>query len=116
MAFVTWLWWVLGAVVVLLVLDRFAVWAESRGWIYWRRGSRGGGGGGVFADVFLLFQPNRQHIVEEQDRQRLTIAQKETGEPPLGIDLDAGTALLSPPVEAGEDAPPTDDAPSPPTG
>lgn len=111
----TWLWWVLGAVVVLLVLDRIALWAESRGWIYWRRRSGGGGGGGVFADVFLLFQPSRQHVVEEQDRQRLTIAQKETGEPPLGIDLDAGTARLpSPQPPPDEDAPPTDDAPEPP--
>ncbi len=113
----TWLWWGLGAVVALLVLDRIALWAESRGWIYWRRRSRGGGGGGVFADVYLLFQPSRQHIVEEQDRQRLTIAQKETGEPPLGIDLDGGTAVLPPPKHSGdEDAPPTNDAPEPPTG
>jgi Family of unknown function (DUF6191) len=108
-----WLWWLLGAVAILLVLDRIALWAESRGWIYWRRSRGGGGGGGALADVYLLFQPSRQHIVEEQDRQRLTIVQKETGEPPLGIDLDAGSALLPSPEPPGEDAPPTGDAPEP---
>jgi hypothetical protein len=109
---VTWLGWVLAAVVVLLVLDRIALWAESHGWIYWRRRRSSGGGGGIFADVYLLFQPSRQHVVEEQDRQRLTIAQKETGEPPLGIDLDAGTALLPSPEPQGEETPPNgEDAP-----
>lgn len=103
----TWPWWVVGAVVALVVLDRLALWAESRGWIYWRRRSpEGGGGGGVFADLFLLFQPSRQHVVEEQDRQRLTIAQKETGDPPLGIDLDAGTAVLPAPATPGDPAEP----------
>lgn len=90
----TWVWWVLGAVVILVVLDRVAVWAESRGWIYWRRRSPEGGGGGVLGDVFELFAPSRQHLVEEKDRQRLTIAQRESEEPPFGIDLDAGTAVL----------------------
>lgn len=94
----TWLWWVLGAIALAVVLDRVALWAESRGWIYWRRSSaKGGAGGAVLGDVFLLFQPNQQHVVDERERQRLTIAQKESGEPPLGIDLDAGTAVLPPP-------------------
>ena len=53
--------------------------------------------------------------MEEQDRQRLTIAQKETGEPPLGVDLDAGTARLPSPELPGEDAPATTDAPEPPS-
>ena len=33
----TWVWWVLGAVVVVWLLDRLALWAEGKGWLYWRR-------------------------------------------------------------------------------
>jgi hypothetical protein len=92
---VTWLWWLLGAVVLAAVLDRVALWAEARGWIYWRRRrASGGGAGAVLGEVLNLFQPTRQHVVEEQERQRLTIAQKEAGEPPFGVDLDTGTAVL----------------------
>lgn len=92
----TWVWWVVATVAALVVIDRIALWAEGRGWLYWRHRSPERGGGGLFADVFLVFQPSRQHIVEEQDRQRLTIAQRESGEAPVGIDLDAGTAVIPP--------------------
>ncbi len=94
----TWPSWALGIVALGLVLDRVAVWAEARGWIYWRRRSPDGrGGGGPLGDVFDIFQPSRQYLVAERDRQRLTIAQRETGEPQPDIDLDRGTARLDAP-------------------
>ncbi len=94
----TWLGWVLGTVVLAVAVDRMAVWAEARGWIYRRRRSpEPRGGGGPLGDVFELFQPSRQHLVAERDRQRLTIAQRESDEPQPEIDLDGGTARLSPP-------------------
>lgn len=89
-----WLWWVLAAVVVVWLLDRLALWAEGRGWLYWRRRRGTGGSGTVLGDVFLLFQPSRAHVVAEQERQRQTIAYPESGAPPLGIDLEAGTAVV----------------------
>lgn len=94
----SWQWWVLGGVVLGVALDRVAVWAEARGWIYWRRRSPDRrGGGGPLGDVFELFQPSRQHLIAERDRQRLTIAQRETDEPQPDVDLDAGTARISTP-------------------
>ncbi len=97
----TWVWWVLGAVVVVWLLDRLALWAEGRGWLYWRRRRGTGGAGTALGDVFLLFQPTRAHLVAEQERQRQTIAYPESGAPPLGVDLDAGTAVVPGGTTAG---------------
>jgi len=38
------LYWGLGIVVGLLVLDRLLLWFESRGWLYYRRTKKRGGG------------------------------------------------------------------------
>lgn len=55
-----------------------------------------------FGDVVAIFQPGIQHLVEEQERQRLEIVQPEDGDPPWEIDLDAGTALLGRPAPAAD--------------
>ena len=42
-----------------------------------------------------IFQPGLKHLREEKDRQRmLVIRPSHGGGPPLGIDLDAGTAAI----------------------
>jgi Family of unknown function (DUF6191) len=42
-----------------------------------------------------IFQPGLKHLYEERDRQRmLVIRPVHGGGPPLGIDLDAGTASI----------------------
>jgi len=58
-----------------------------------------------------VFQPGLRHLNEELDRQRtLVIRPSHGGGPPLGIDLDAGTASIVVPRraaavdEASEDA------------
>ena len=46
-----------------------------------------------------IFQPGLKHLYEERDRQRmLVIRPAHGGGPPLGIDLDAGTASIVGPV------------------
>jgi hypothetical protein len=45
-----------------------------------------------------IFQPDLRHLREERDRQKIMVVRPRAGEgPPLGIDLDAGTARLAPP-------------------
>ena len=45
---------------------------------------------------FELFQPGLRHLRKERDRQKMLVAQPtHGGGPPLGIDLDAGTARIS---------------------
>ncbi len=59
------------------------------------------GGGVAFGPVFEIFQPGITHLIEEKERQRLDIVQREDGDPPWEVDLDAGTAVLRRPVAHG---------------
>ncbi len=78
----TWPWVVLAVVVGLLVLDRVALWAEQRGWIYWRRRKPSPqAGAGMFGELVEMFEPSHRHVVEEQERQAADVVQAETDEP-----------------------------------
>ena len=62
-----------------------------------------------------IFQPGLKHLYEEKDRQRTLVIRPAQGAgPPLGVDLDAGTASIVVPRraertdEAGDEA--TEDA------
>jgi hypothetical protein len=49
-----------------------------------------------------IFQPGLKHLYEEKDRQRMLVVRpSHGGGPPLGIDLDAGTASIVVPRRAG---------------
>ncbi len=66
---------------VALVLDRLALWAERRGWIYYRhRKPSGSTLGSAFLEVQSLLEPNKRHVAEVQ-RQEPT-QQDEQGDPP----------------------------------
>ena len=60
---------VLAAIVAALVtIDRAALWAEARGWIYWRRRKRVGSqvGAGIAAELGAILSPaerTRQEVV-----------------------------------------------------
>jgi hypothetical protein len=59
-----------------------------------------------------IFQPGLKHLREEKDRQRmLVIRPSHGGGPPLGIDLDAGTASIVVPRHAQQDEQETDPRP-----
>ena len=59
-------------------------------------------------DGFIeIFQPGFKHLREERDRKRIEAQIPESGAPPLGIDLDAGTAVIRLPHPSPDDAPPT---------
>lgn len=79
---VQWWMWVLVVVAAAVLLDRLALWAEARGWIYWRRTKRstGGGGGGMFGELMNAFQPTRQVIIAEREWQKARVDQAESGD------------------------------------
>jgi hypothetical protein len=58
--------------VVLYGLHRLAIWAEDRGWLYYRK--RGGTWRGTAAaqELQALLHPSSRHVVEEGQRQELT--------------------------------------------
>jgi hypothetical protein len=48
-----------------------------------------------------IFQPGLKHLYEEKERQRMLVVRpSHGGGPPLGIDLDAGTASIVVPHRA----------------
>jgi hypothetical protein len=89
-----WLWAVAGVVVVLVAVDRLV----ARG-VFDRRRPRtrvpsGSAASGMFGGLVDVFQPNREYLTQEQDRQRLDIQHAEDAAPP--VDLDAGVARIDP--------------------
>ncbi len=64
---------ILVVVLVLVALDRLALWMESRGWIYWRRNRKtpgGGGMGGVLSEFQQLVEPSVRHVIEDKQERR----------------------------------------------
>lgn len=97
----TWVWVALIVVAVFVAVDQAALWAERRGWLYWRRRKPGSSGtsGGVIAGFIELFEPGHRHVVDEQEWRRNAITQRQSGDRPFGrrhldVDLDAGTVVL----------------------
>lgn len=73
----------LAAVVVLWALHRLALWAESRGWIYYlRRQGSSGAMGNALLEVQALLEPSTRHVLEE--RQEEHVEEAESGDPPRG--------------------------------
>jgi hypothetical protein len=71
----------LAALVAVYGLHRLALWAEARGFVYYRhrRGSSGALGSALL-EVQAILEPARRHVVEERVKQRREGA--ETGDPP----------------------------------
>jgi hypothetical protein len=66
---------------VLFLLDRFLLWCESRGWIYWRRRKASPGTAGTaFLEVQAMLEPGKAHVVEE--RTRVQDEREDEGDPP----------------------------------
>lgn len=60
--------------VILWLLDRLLLIAEGRGWIYWRRiKPHASSLGSAMLTVQALLEPEKQHVVEERERQAAEI-------------------------------------------
>lgn len=67
-------------------LHRLALWAERRGWLYYKNKKRPPGVGlGLLAPIY---NPALQHVIEEGQSQRVRGEQDESGADPNRIDLD----------------------------
>lgn len=89
--------WVLGLAAVaaaLFAIDRLGLYAERRGWIYWRKVKPSSMGGALTAGLAEAFQPNRVHYVQEQRREKKRDAAQGSG-----ADRDAnGSGTSVPPA------------------
>ena len=74
--------WLIGiavaTVILLYAFHRLAIWAERRGWVYYRTKPRFRG-----SDLGLLteiYQPSVEHVIEERASERTRGSQDESGE------------------------------------
>jgi hypothetical protein len=63
--------------------------------------------GVVMGPLFELFHPSARHQEKQRQEETMRRDDEDSGEPPLGIDLDAGTAVFRMPIRP---TPPDDDA------
>jgi hypothetical protein len=57
----------------LFVIDRLGVWAERRGWIYWRKARPKTMGRAVLGAMQEFVEPEVRHVIEAQEQDRVTI-------------------------------------------
>lgn len=85
------------AVVVagLITIDRIGLWAERKGWIFWRKGNgkRVDAGSGALAVMDELFAPSKTHVIEEVTSKQTTRVDQLSGQ---RIDLPSGRVYLNP--------------------
>ena len=102
-----WLAWVVGVAVVgglLVVADRLVASGRLDRFLDRPRAVRtdvGSAAGGLFDSLGDLFQPNREHLTAEKERQRLDIHYAGDDAPPF--DLDSGTVVLRPRARPGDE-------------
>ena len=78
--------WLLLLIPVLLAvaffgLHRLALWAEGRGWIYYKtKRAPAGAGSLAMLEVAQIFEPEVEHVVEAEQADRLRADHRESGE------------------------------------
>jgi hypothetical protein len=71
----------LAVVIVLVVLDRFLLWCESRGWIYWRRRRASPGtAAAALLELQAMMEPGKEQVLKET--RRVHEERDDAGEPP----------------------------------
>jgi hypothetical protein len=101
--------WIGGLLVLLALLHLLASWAESRGWVIYRRSRPGSRGRGValsnaMAELEVLLSPASEHRIEEE-RSRQVLPDE------IGIEMDDGTGPVH--VRRPSGATPGESAPPP---
>ncbi|MFI6431517.1 DUF6191 domain-containing protein [Rhodococcus oryzae] len=89
-----------------LALDQVGLWAERRGWIYWRKRRPpvdGGAVTGAFGEIQSLLSPSHRHVVDEQRTQKSLRHDASSGDGTrMRIDLGGGTVRLDRPRGSGD--------------
>ena len=64
----TLLTWIALAVAILYPLHLFAMYAEKRGWIYYRKKHGSVTVGSAFLEIQALMEPSKRHVLEQRRR------------------------------------------------
>ena len=70
-----------GAAVAVFLLDRLLLWAERRGWIYYRKRepSGGTGVGNALLEIHSMLEPDKKAMIEVREEKR---EEDDSGAPP----------------------------------
>ena len=73
--------WIIVSAAAIVAADQLLLWAERRGWVYWRKTKgRRGGMGDVFSGVEASMNPRAEHVqVAKQTKRR---EDRSAGDPP----------------------------------
>ncbi|WOP18436.1 hypothetical protein [Raineyella sp. LH-20] len=71
--------WVIGGLAVVVIVDRLALRAEARGWIYWRRARGRAIANAAMGGLTEALQPSQIHYVQEMKQDRKTSAARGQG-------------------------------------
>ncbi|QWW18848.1 hypothetical protein I6B53_06735 [Schaalia sp. 19OD2882] len=63
------------------VLDRLALWAEAKGWVYWRRRSSSSSGS-AFSAISEIFVTGDSHVSQEAQACASRVLEVDSGAPP----------------------------------
>lgn len=73
--------WVIGIAVALFAIDQLALWAERKGWIYWRKTKRRGSAmSDVLTGLDAVTNPAAQHVADAKQAKKLE--ERDNGDPP----------------------------------
>ncbi|MFJ6013081.1 hypothetical protein [Streptomyces sp. NPDC092952] len=78
----------IAAGICLILADRVLLWAERRGWIYYRKTK------GRTAALAEEFSPAAQAMKRAMEQERVRKNVRPAEGPPLGVDLDRGVARI----------------------
>jgi hypothetical protein len=73
--------WIVALLIGIFLLHRLALWAESRGWIYYKHSSSSSTrAGSAMLEVQQLLEPSKRHVIEIKREQKEV--EDEAGDPP----------------------------------
>ena len=83
---------VAGLVLLFYGVHRFLLYAEQRGWVYYKhKRAPAGSGAMAFMELMRIYRPEIEHVIEEERGGELRVTDDETGQK-----RDPGRALFDP--------------------
>jgi len=83
------MWFIIGAVVAVVALlvfgvHRLLLWAEQRGWVYYRKTSPPHGTGALaMQELAKIYEPQAEHVIEATRSERIVADHEDAGDKPF---------------------------------
>jgi hypothetical protein len=73
----SWLFWVIVIGFGLFLFDRWFLWMEEKGWIYWRKKGGSSSPGNALIAMDAIFQPGKRYVLEQKQKEMKECADEE---------------------------------------